>query len=236
MAWKQVKPFDLSKMGTRYNYCLANCRAAFGIPAKYADAKAAMEASRRAGTLHDISTLPKNVAVPVFLDVTSVYEHVEISDRGTFYSDGKKLSNPMNQKFFGWSETLNDVRVVEFVPDPTPAKTNEQIADEVIAGKWGNGDDRKNRLQAAGYDYATIQNIVNQKMGGKTPAPAPTPTIKVGSKVTLTNWVDYNGTKLRKTRDFYFVNSMNGSRVVLAADKQNGPIYAAVKMSNLKLV
>ena len=41
-------------------------------------------------------------------------------------------------------------------------KTNEQIAKEVIQGKWGNGADRKNRLTAAGYDYNTIQSIVNK--------------------------------------------------------------------------
>ena len=53
-------------------------------------------------------------------------------------------------------------------PTPTPAKkTNEEIADEVLAGKWGNGDDRKKRLEAAGYDYNAIQEIVNRKAGVK---------------------------------------------------------------------
>lgn len=52
-------------------------------------------------------------------------------------------------------------------PAPTPTKkSNEEIADEVIAGKWGNGQDRKNRLSAAGYDYRAIQDIVNKKLGG----------------------------------------------------------------------
>lgn len=47
----------------------------------------------------------------------------------------------------------------------TPArKTNTQLAAEVIAGKWGNGAARKRRLKAAGYDYAAIQKIVNQRM------------------------------------------------------------------------
>lgn len=41
-------------------------------------------------------------------------------------------------------------------------KTNTEIAKEVLAGKWGNGEIRKARLKAAGYDYATIQKIVNQ--------------------------------------------------------------------------
>ena len=41
-------------------------------------------------------------------------------------------------------------------------KTNEDIAKEVIAGKWGNGRERKERLTAAGYDYNKIQSIVNE--------------------------------------------------------------------------
>lgn len=44
----------------------------------------------------------------------------------------------------------------------SPAKKSiEEIAREVIAGKWGNGTDRKNRLTAAGYDYAAVQAKVN---------------------------------------------------------------------------
>jgi flagellum-specific peptidoglycan hydrolase FlgJ len=43
----------------------------------------------------------------------------------------------------------------------SPAKSVTEIAKEVIAGKWGNGTDRKNRLQAAGYNYSEVQNKVN---------------------------------------------------------------------------
>ncbi len=35
------------------------------------------------------------------------------------------------------------------------------IANEVIDGKWGNGQDRINRLTAAGYDARYIQSLVN---------------------------------------------------------------------------
>ena len=42
-----------------------------------------------------------------------------------------------------------------------PGKTAEIVAREVIAGKWGNGAARKNRLEKAGYDYKTIQAKVN---------------------------------------------------------------------------
>lgn len=53
-------------------------------------------------------------------------------------------------------------------PTPTPApvkKTNEQIADEVLEGKWGNGEERKKELEAKGYNYQAIQDIVNEKLG-----------------------------------------------------------------------
>ena len=41
-------------------------------------------------------------------------------------------------------------------------KTNKQIAKEVIAGKWGNGDKRKAKLKKAGYDYKAVQKEVNK--------------------------------------------------------------------------
>lgn len=37
----------------------------------------------------------------------------------------------------------------------------EKIAHEVIVGKWGNGEDRKNKLTSAGYDYTKVQALVN---------------------------------------------------------------------------
>lgn len=46
-------------------------------------------------------------------------------------------------------------------------KSNAEIANEVIAGKWGNGTERKERLTDAGYDYSEIQEIVNGKLGVK---------------------------------------------------------------------
>ena len=42
------------------------------------------------------------------------------------------------------------------------AEEIDWIAIEVLAGKWGNGVTRRRRLTAAGYDYQTIQNRVNE--------------------------------------------------------------------------
>lgn len=35
------------------------------------------------------------------------------------------------------------------------------LAFEIIAGKWGNGDERKRKLESAGYDYNKVQKCVN---------------------------------------------------------------------------
>ncbi len=41
-------------------------------------------------------------------------------------------------------------------------KSVNTIAREVLAGKWGNGQNRKNRLVKAGYDYNKVQAAVNK--------------------------------------------------------------------------
>ena len=44
-------------------------------------------------------------------------------------------------------------------------KSIEEIAAEVIAGKWGSGNDRRQRLSNAGYDYKEVQKLVNIILG-----------------------------------------------------------------------
>ena len=41
-------------------------------------------------------------------------------------------------------------------------KSIDELAREVIAGKWGNGTTRRERLTTAGYDYNAIQKRVNE--------------------------------------------------------------------------
>jgi hypothetical protein len=49
-------------------------------------------------------------------------------------------------------------------PAPSGAKTVGQLADEVIAGKWGNNPERAQRLRAAGYDPNAVQAEVNRRL------------------------------------------------------------------------
>lgn len=54
---------------------------------------------------------------------------------------------------------------------PSTDKSITEVAREVLAGKWGNGDDRKNALQAAGYDYNAVQTKVNELCSGGSVKP-----------------------------------------------------------------
>ena len=47
-------------------------------------------------------------------------------------------------------------------------KSIDEVAKEVLQGKWGNGIDRKNKLTAAGYDYDVVQSAVNKLVSHKT--------------------------------------------------------------------
>lgn len=59
-----------------------------------------------------------------------------------------------------------DYDAEEVVSKMETTKSVEEIAKEVIAGKWGSGTERKAKLAAAGYDYATIQAKVNELLAG----------------------------------------------------------------------
>lgn len=41
----------------------------------------------------------------------------------------------------------------------------DEVAQEVIQGEWGNGDERRVRLENAGYNYQAVQDRVNELIG-----------------------------------------------------------------------
>ena len=55
-------------------------------------------------------------------------------------------------------------RVNELLSGKTPQKSVDELAREVIQGKWGNGEERRKKLTAAGYNYSAVQNRVNELM------------------------------------------------------------------------
>lgn len=80
------------------------------------------------------------------------------------WGNGKDRFNKLNAAGYDSNAVQNRVNEILGAKTTSNKKSNEEIANEVIKGLWGNGADRKNKLQAAGYDYNTIQKIVNAKL------------------------------------------------------------------------
>ena len=99
---------------------------------------------------------------------------------------------------YGWERFLNKIR--NYLGEaPANTSTNNKdintIVEEVIAGKWGNGEDRKNRLSQAGYNYSEVQALVNQKLTGKSTSSKSIDTI--ADEVIAGQWGNGNDRKTR---------------------------------------
>lgn len=91
-------------------------------------------------------------------------------------------------------------------------KSTDEIASEVIAGKWGNGVDRKNRLTAAGYDYDEIQKKVNEKL-------------KAANTVTYTTY------KVVNVKSYLNVRAAGSTTANVIGKLYNGNIIKVKKIS-----
>lgn len=94
------------------------------------------------------------------------------------------------------------------IKKPTKTKTVDEIAKEVIAGKWGVDDDRKKKLTAAGYDYNAVQKRVNQLMKPVKEQPKRKTVDELAKEVIAGKWgVDYDRKK-RLTAAGYDYNAV----------------------------
>ena len=86
-------------------------------------------------------------------NISSNYDIWQYSDDGRIIGiNGKVDMDLMEKNIIGQQPTK---------------KTIDELAREVINGKWGNGEDRKKRLTNAGYNYQEVQNRVNQILSPK---------------------------------------------------------------------
>ena len=157
------------------------------------------------------------------------------------------------------ADEANKINEGQPVPPTPPAPTTDfKVGDKVTLKEWVDyngtplyqtrdfyyiseisGDRavlRADSVDGTVYCAANTNNLVKV---GDAPAPEPTPepsAIKVGDKVLPITFVDYNGTPLLKTREFYYVSEISGDRAVLRADNMDGTVYAAVNTNNLRKV
>lgn len=99
-----------------------------------------------------------------------------------------------------------DMNLSTYKTNEKPAdvkKTNEEIAEEVIKGLWGNGEERKTRLTNAGYNYKEIQDIVNKRL-------KPSQTVYIVKKGdNLTKIGKRYGTTVKKLKDDNNIENAN---------------------------
>ena len=83
------------------------------------------------------------------------------------YSDTRKISGISGNVDMDimYRDLINEIKESN---TGTDRKTVEELAREVIAGKWGNGEERKIKLTNAGYDYSAVQAKVNEILGVDT--------------------------------------------------------------------
>lgn len=107
-------------------------------------------------------------------------------------------------------------------PTPTPTKSIDELAQEVINGAWGNGDDRKKRLTEAGYDYNAVQNKVNELLA----KPAKKSVDEIAREVINGQWGNGSDRKAKLEAAGYDYSAVqNRVNELLGANKPKEEIY-----------
>ena len=109
----------------------------------------------------------------------------------------------------------------------------EEVAREVISGKWGNGTERKTKLESAGYNYSEVQTRVNELMKNSFSSTTTTSTIKKGDKVQVINAITYTGSPFKVFYKEYDVIEVNNDRAVIGIGKT---VTAAINIKNIKKI
>lgn len=84
-----------------------------------------------------------------------------------------------------------------------PGKSLDQVARDVIAGKYGNGEARKNAITKAGYDYNAVQARVNEILAGGKKS-----VTEIAREVIAGKWGNGSDRKNRLTNAGYDYNAV----------------------------
>lgn len=144
--------------------------------------------------------------------------------------DLNKMANAIANGIMG-KNVVDMTTPVTYVKDTR--KSDAEIAAEVKAGKWGNGADRRERLTAAGYNYDTIQSIVNGKKATPQILPVklyyPKYNGKSGSIVTALNSLKINSSLANRKN----IAKKNGINLYTGTAEQNTRLLSLLKAGKL---
>ena len=111
------------------------------------------------------STTPVQPSKPAQKDITTIAKEVVQG----LWGNGEDRKQRLQSAGYDFNAVQNEVnRILSGAPAKPQLKPVNEIAREVLQGKWGNGTDRKNRLESAGYDYTAVQNEVNRIAGAQS--------------------------------------------------------------------
>ena len=122
-----------------------------------------------------------------------------------------------------WSVVNDDNTSSEPVEQPS-TEIDENVVDAIYRGEYGNGDERKQKLTDAGYNYADYQARVEEKYYSdsddtdSTPTESEPVTLTEGMEVRFTGTCDTNGTTLAYTDRTYVINSFSDDREKVLLD------------------
>lgn len=133
-------------------------------------------------------------------------------------------------KRFDANKLIRDFATSSQSGGTTPKKSNEELANEVIAGKWGNGNDRKNRLTEAGYNYNAVQSIVNAKLGSTQTTYYKRYTGSTTSIVDALKAIGVDSSKSNRTK----IAKANGISNYTGTASQNTQLLNLLKQGKLK--
>lgn len=111
----------------------------------------------------DNTSWPDHVGTVIYCNEDSGYFVVM---EGNYNRSVKKRTVSINGKYIRGFITPNYTLDEDVPALPCPEKDNNTIVHEVIAGIWGNGEARKQKLISAGYDYGLIQYLVTAILNG----------------------------------------------------------------------
>ena len=81
------------------------------------------------------------------------------------WGNGTDRKNRLTSAGYDYDDVQNMVNTLISGQTVMRKKSIEEIAKEVIQGKWDNGEARKQKLEAEGYDYYAVQQKVNALLG-----------------------------------------------------------------------
>ena len=135
------------------------------------------------------------------------------------WGDGQNRKNNLTNAGYNYSEVQDRVNAILGASAQPIKKSIDEIANEVLSGAWGNGSDRKNNLEAAGYDYNEVQNKVNEILGANKKS-----IDEIAREVINGAWGDGNTRKSNlEAAGYNYSEVQNKVNEILGANKNSAP-------------